>query len=138
MINDSLFLKRVYRMSGFTGLGVAWALAMSRAYPQALGFALGVAMGLASIWLLEITVKALVQPHTLVIAQAGVMLVGFLKYILIAACFFFLVHVSWFSLGSLAAGLVLPQGVIFLKALGGFVANSPARTERAAADPSRP
>lgn len=114
---DEGFIRRTYRTS-------AWVLALVLLYMLGLGafrvawsYAAGALLGLGVLrayeWIVQRMAAPGRKPPTWLIVKLTVV-----KLPALALLLYLVVNSGWFHLGAFAAGVVLPQGVMFLKALG--------------------
>lgn len=121
MFHRDDFIGRVYKTSALVGLIFVGIFLVAGAFEKAIGLAIGVVVALAALWALEVSVKALTHNDVHQRSLAKVFAVSFLKYVGLGVLLYYLVRTEGVSLGAFAGGIMIPQGVIFLKALGDWL-----------------
>ncbi len=121
MFHREDFIGRVYKTSALVGLILGGIFLAVGAFEKAIGLVIGVAVALIALWALEVSVKALTHNDVHQRSLAKVFVVSALKYVGLGVLLYYLVRADWVSIGSFAGGIMIPQGVIFLKALGDWL-----------------
>jgi hypothetical protein len=121
MFHREDFIGRVYKTSTLVGLIFVGIFLVAGAFEKAIGLAIGVVVALIALWALEVSVKALTHNDVRQRSLAKVFVVSSLKYVGLGVLFYYLARADWISIGSFAGGIMIPQGVIFLKALGDWL-----------------
>jgi ATP synthase I chain len=120
MVTDDGLLRRVVLTSLVVGAAVSLGLAAYLPWPAAANFAVGVAIGLASLsalaWLVSRVTDPTHQPGKAQLVVAALLNVG--KYALIAAVLYLLLRSGRMQPVPLAAGFTVPTLVLCLKGAG--------------------
>jgi len=118
---DSQFLKRVYRTSAAVWVfAVLWCAAL-RSLPAALGVTIGFAIGLGSLYGLELAVERTLRASGASGGRWAIRKFAVLelaKYGMVGVLIWLGLRSDSVSLPALVVGIGLPQAVIFLKAVG--------------------
>ena len=120
-MTDEQFIQRVYKSSFWWSLLILSYLMIAAYIPQAVGFAIGVAVALAGLRSIERVVRVVMTPsgdHVEKKVKMGVF--GVVKYGVMAVIIALVVKSGWVSLPAFACGIGVPSAIIFLKTLGGY------------------
>ena len=113
---DERFLVRAYRLGGIVGLLLIVVLGFAYGIEVTLSFAIGSALSLGLLWLLEFTVRRYLGSSGESKNSRVLLALILIKYPVLILGFYFLVRTSWLSPGALAAGLGLSFVAIALNA----------------------
>jgi hypothetical protein len=119
---DELFISRVYRSSFWWSLLVVSYLLMAKLLSAAVGFSIGVGVGLGVLRSIEGIVRIVFVPGNAGASKATMSALGIAKYALLAVIFALIVRSGWISLPAFACGVGVPSAIICLKMLSGFFA----------------